>query len=92
MKIAAPWPLSYEDIRPFAEGLEHGDRGRGKALADRNATARGQLLYGTAHQPVVVGKRDEQNNWLFPVKGALDPNEIAVAIGERILRVIGQKR
>src|SRR5207253_2631913 len=24
--------------------------------------------------------------WLFPVKGALDPNEVAICIGERILR------
>ncbi|MEA2833752.1 MAG: indolepyruvate ferredoxin oxidoreductase, partial [Methylobacteriaceae bacterium] len=28
----------------------------------------------------------ENTNWLFPVKGALDPNDIAIAIGTRILR------
>ncbi|MGH6683462.1 MAG: indolepyruvate ferredoxin oxidoreductase family protein, partial [Pseudolabrys sp.] len=43
-------------------------------------------LYGTANQPVCVGKKDEQGNWLFPVKGALDPNDVAIAIGERLLR------
>ncbi len=47
-------------------------------------------LYGTANQPVVIGKRDEQDNWLFPVKGALEPNDIAVAIGERVLRARAQ--
>ena len=43
-------------------------------------------LYGTANQPVCIGKRDEAGNWLFPVKGALDPNEVANCIGERLLK------
>src|SRR5690606_28999618 len=34
-------------------------------------------------------KHDERGDWLFPAKAALDPNEIAIALGERILRVIG---
>ena len=46
-------------------------------------------LYGTAMQPIVIGKKDEHGDWLFPVKGALDPNEIAIALGERVLKVIG---
>ena len=36
-------------------------------------------LYGTANQPVCIGKKDEEGRWLFPVKGALDPNDIAIA-------------
>ena len=36
-------------------------------------------LYGTAMQPLVVGKKDERGDWLFPAKGALDPNDIAIA-------------
>src|SRR6266568_3972888 len=44
-----------------------------------------EALDGTANQPVCIGKRDERGNWLFPVKGALDPNDIAVCIGERLL-------
>ncbi len=40
-------------------------------------------LYGTANQPVCIGKKDEHGNWLFPVKGALDPNDVAITIGER---------
>ncbi|MBW3630505.1 MAG: PDZ domain-containing protein, partial [Gemmatimonadetes bacterium] len=38
-------------------------------------------LYGGADQPVCIGKKDEEGRWLFPVKGALDPNDIAIAIG-----------
>ncbi|MEP7030592.1 MAG: indolepyruvate ferredoxin oxidoreductase family protein, partial [Pseudolabrys sp.] len=48
-------------------------------------------LYGTANQPVCIGKKDEQGNWLFPVKGALDANDVAVAIGERLLRYGGNE-
>ncbi len=44
-------------------------------------------LYGTSMQPLVVGKKDERGDWLFPAKGALDPNDIAIAIGERVLQV-----
>ena len=33
-------------------------------------------LYGSPNQPVCVGKRDEAGQWLFPVKGALDPNNM----------------
>ena len=45
-------------------------------------------LYGTANQPICIGKKDEQGHWLFPVKGALDPNEVAICIGERLLKYV----
>ena len=45
-------------------------------------------LYGTANQPSCIGKKDEHGNWLFPVKGALDPNDIAICIGERLLSYV----
>ena len=43
-------------------------------------------LYGSAIQPVCIGKKDERGEWLFPVKAALDPTNIAVAVGERLLQ------
>ena len=46
-------------------------------------------LYGSPSQPVCVGKKDEDGNWLFPVTGALDANDIAIAIGRRLLRFTG---
>ena len=42
-------------------------------------------LYGTANQPLCIGKKDERGNWLFPIKGALDPNDVAITIGDRLL-------
>ncbi|PWV97182.1 indolepyruvate ferredoxin oxidoreductase [Hoeflea marina] len=86
-KVACPWPFDREDMQPFVEGLD-----MVIVVEEKRSLLESQLreaLYGTANQPVVVGKRDERGDWLFPAKGALDPNDIAVAIGERILRVVG---
>jgi indolepyruvate ferredoxin oxidoreductase len=86
-KVAAPWPLDYEHIREFAEGLE-----LIVVVEEKRSLLEVQVrehLYGTANQPVVVGKRDERGQWLFPAKAALDPNDIAIALGERIMRMAG---
>src|ERR1700731_3158263 len=45
-------------------------------------------LYGTANQPVCIGKKDENGNWLFPVKAALDSNDVAICLGERLLQYV----
>ena len=86
-KVACPWPLDFEHIAEFAQGLE-----MILVVEEKRSLLEVQVrenLYGTAAQPLVLGKRDERGDWLFPAKGALDPNDIAIAIGERILKVIG---
>ncbi len=86
-KIGCPWPISRQDLKQFAEGLE-----LIIVVEEKRSLLEVQVreeLYGTANQPVCIGKKDEQGNWLFPVKGALDPNEVALCIGERILQRIG---
>jgi indolepyruvate ferredoxin oxidoreductase len=86
-KIACPWPISKSDLQNFADGLE-----LIIVIEEKRSLIEVQVreeLYGTTNQPVCIGKRDEQGNWLFPVKGALDPNEIAICIGERILQRLG---
>ena len=87
LKVAAPWPFDYEHMREFAQGLE-----MIVVVEEKRSLLETQVrehLYGTPHHPIVVGKRDERGDWLFPAKAALDPNDIAIALGERILRVIG---
>ncbi|MBO0751935.1 MAG: indolepyruvate ferredoxin oxidoreductase family protein, partial [Bradyrhizobiaceae bacterium] len=82
-KIGCPWPISRDDLTEFAAGLE-----LVIVVEEKRSLIEVQLreeLYGTANQPVCIGKRDEDGNWLFPAKAALDPNEIAIAIGERLL-------
>jgi indolepyruvate ferredoxin oxidoreductase len=83
-KVACPWPLSRRELEEFAQGLD-----LIIVVEEKRSLIEVQVreeLYGTANQPVCIGKRDERGNWLFPVKGALDPNDVAICIGERILQ------
>lgn len=83
-KVACPWPLSQRELVEFARGLD-----TVIVVEEKRSLIEVQLreeLYGTANQPARIGKKDESEQWLFPVKGALDPNDIAIAIGERLLR------
>jgi indolepyruvate ferredoxin oxidoreductase len=86
-KIGCPWPISQQDLKQFADGLE-----LIIVVEEKRSLIEVQVreeLYGTANQPVCIGKKDERGNWLFPVKAALDPNEVAICIGERILQRVG---
>jgi len=86
-KVAAPWPLDIEHISEFARGLE-----TILVVEEKRSLIEVQMrehLYGTSMQPVIEGKKDARGDWLFPAKGALDPNDIAIAIGERILTTVG---
>lgn len=83
LKIACVWPLEPLMIRSFARGLE-----RIMVVEEKRGLIEPQIkeiLYGLANAPKVIGKKDEVDEWLFPSKGVLDPNDIAVAIGERTL-------
>ena len=85
-KVACPWPLSQRELKEFAAGLE-----LIIVVEEKRSLIEVQVreeLYGTANQPLCIGKKDEQGNWLFPVKGALDPNDVAICIGERLLRYV----
>ena len=83
-KIACVWPIGRQELAEFAQGLD-----LIIVVEEKRSLIEVQVreeLYGTSNQPVCIGKKDEQGNWLFPVKGALDPNDIAICIGERLLR------
>ena len=83
-KIACPWPIGKPELMEFAKGLD-----LIIVVEEKRSLIEVQVreeLYGTANQPTVIGKKDEQGNWLFPVKGALDSNDVAICIGERLLK------
>ena len=83
-KVGCPYPIPRADLMEFTAGLA-----LVIVVEEKRSLIEVQLreeLYGTANQPVCIGKKDEHGDWLFPVKGALDSNDIAVAIGERLLR------
>jgi indolepyruvate ferredoxin oxidoreductase len=86
-KIACPWPLDYAHLAEFARGLE-----TIIVVEEKRSLLETQFrehLYGTANQPTIIGKKDERGTQLFQAAGALDPNDIAIALGERILKTIG---
>ncbi|MCB1543242.1 MAG: indolepyruvate ferredoxin oxidoreductase family protein, partial [Rhodoblastus sp.] len=83
-KLGCVWPLEPQALKDFAEGLD-----MIVVVEEKRSLIEVQVreeLYGIANPPIVVGKKDEKGSWLFPIKGALDTNEIAIAIAERILR------
>jgi indolepyruvate ferredoxin oxidoreductase len=83
-KVACPYPLSQRELAEFAGGLD-----LIIVVEEKRSLIEVQVreeLYGTANQPACIGKKDEEGNWLFPIKGALDPNDIAICIGDRLLK------
>jgi len=83
-KLAAVWPIVPKELHAFAAGLD-----LIIVVEEKRSLIEVQVreeLYGSPHQPVCIGKKDENGEWLFPVKGALDANEVAIAIGERLLK------
>ncbi|MGD8790328.1 MAG: indolepyruvate ferredoxin oxidoreductase family protein, partial [Burkholderiales bacterium] len=82
-KVAMTWPLEPEGARRFAQGLE-----KIIVVEEKRGLIESQLkevLYGLDDMPQIVGKRDELGKELFQSNAALDPNEIAIAIGRRVL-------
>ena len=82
-KIGMTWPLEPEGARRFAQGLD-----KIIVVEEKRGLIEPQLkdiLYGMEGAPAVIGKRDEQGAVLFASNDALDPNHIAITIGERIL-------
>jgi indolepyruvate ferredoxin oxidoreductase len=88
LKLGCAWPLLREEMVAFARGLDLIIVVEEKeALVETQLRA---LLYGTASQPVIIGKKDEEERTLFSAKGALDVTVVATCIGERLLKVAPQ--
>jgi indolepyruvate ferredoxin oxidoreductase len=84
LKLGCVWPLEPVSVREFAQGLD-----LIIVVEEKRSIIESQLreeLYGAPNQPVVIGKKDENGRWLFPAAGALDADDIAIAIGRRLTR------
>ena len=94
-KVAMTWPLEPVGLAEFAHGLD-----LVLVIEEKRSLIETQIkeqLYDlttcTSHRidapakgwPRVLGKRDESGAWLFPANGALDPIDIAVAIGRHLV-------
>ena len=83
-KVACPWPIDPSELKSFVAGLD-----LVMVVEEKRSLIEVQVreeLYGSQHQPMVIGKKDEKGDWLFPVHGALDPNDVAIALGARLLQ------
>lgn len=81
-KVGVTWPLEPQGILSFAEGLD-----LVIVVEEKRGLIEDQMrviLYGRPNAPVLIGKKDEQGQQLFASYGALDVNEIAIAIGRRL--------
>jgi len=84
-KVAMTWPLEPTGLQQFAQGLD-----KIIVVEEKRGLIEGQIkevLYNAESAPQVVGKRDELGKELFQSNAALHPNEIAIAIGRRLLEL-----
>ena len=83
-KVAMTWPLEPQGVAKFADGLD-----LILVVEEKRSLIETQVkeqLFDTPNRPRVLGKKDENNQWLFPAKGALEPTDVAIALGERLIR------
>ena len=85
-KVALSYPLEPQGALAFCQGLD-----TVVVVEEKRSLIESQLkelLYGQPDAPVnIVGKRSEQNEVLLQASGRLDSNQIALAIGSRLLRL-----
>lgn len=82
LKIGMVWPLEPGIIEEFVKGLD-----LVIVVEEKRSLIETQIkeqLFGRHRVPQLIGKRDENDEHLFRAYGTLDPNDIAIAIGERI--------
>jgi indolepyruvate ferredoxin oxidoreductase len=85
-KVGMPWPLEPNGVRHFCEGLEEV-----LVVEEKREFLEHQLkwqLYNWDEKvrPRVVGKQDEQGDWLLPPDNELSPGQVAHVIAGRIAR------
>ena len=84
LKVGMTWPLEPQAILKFAQGLD-----LIVVIEEKRSLIETQVkeqLYDVPGHPRVLGKKDENEHWLFPAKYALDPTDIAIKLGERLIR------
>ncbi len=91
-KVGMSWPLERDGVRAFAQGLEEI-----LVVEEKRAVIENQFkeqLYNWREdvRPRVIGKFDEQREWILPSTGELTPAQIARVIARRIGRFYTSKR
>ena len=83
-KLGMTWPLEPESLRAFAEDLEDLIVVEEKrSFVERQLK---ELMYNWKRRPSVIGKYDEEGNWVLPSIHELTPAMIARVIARRLAR------
>ena len=88
-KVGMTWPLEPRGLEAFSKGLD-----LVLVVEEKRSLLETQIkeqLYDNLHRvtgklPLVLGKKDEFDKVLFPAQYALDPSDIAIKIGERLIK------
>jgi indolepyruvate ferredoxin oxidoreductase len=85
-KVGMTWPLEPDGIRAFARGLEDII-----VVEEKRSFIEAQMkehMYNWDHhvRPSIVGKYDEEDNWILPSTNELTPARIARVIAKRLAR------
>ena len=90
-KVGMTWPLEPVGIREFARGLEdivvvEEKRSFIESQMKEAMYNWPELDQGRQHRPHIVGKYDEDGNWILPSTNELTPAMIALVIAKRLSR------
>ena len=83
-KVGMTWPLEPLGIREFARGLEDVI-----VVEEKRSFIESQMkeyMFNWDTRPHIVGKYDEDGNWILPSTGELTPAMIALVIARRLSR------
>ncbi|MEE8189124.1 MAG: indolepyruvate ferredoxin oxidoreductase family protein [Kiloniellales bacterium] len=91
-KVSMTWPLERDGLRAFAEGLEEILVVEEKRAVMENQVKEQLYNWRPDVRPRVVGKFDEEGQWILPSTNELTPARIARAIAKRIARFYSSER
>ncbi len=91
-KVSMTWPLERDGLRAFAEGLEEILVVEEKRAVMENQIKEQLYNWRADVRPRVVGKFDEDGQWILPSTNELTPARIARAIAKRLARFYSSER
>ena len=88
-KVGMPWPLEPEGVREFCEGLESILLVEEKRELIEHQVKWQLYNWKDTVRPTVVGKQDENGEWLLPAENDLPLQTIVEAISKRLHKITG---
>ncbi|NVJ90776.1 MAG: indolepyruvate ferredoxin oxidoreductase family protein [Methylocystaceae bacterium] len=83
-KVAVPWPLEPQGIKEFTKGLDEILVVEEKRALIENQLKEQLYNWSEAVRPRVIGKFNEEGDWILPSANELSPARIARVIASRV--------